>query len=261
MPHADLAGILQALALVGILALTLRLFLTGLWRHYPVFFWYFLFRIPNTSWPLVVKNGTFRYEELWISTEPISWIFHILVVVELYRLVLYKHKGIYSLLRWAMYSSVTLAIGLSILSLLPKIQPQASADTRILGYWFATGRGIDFALAIFLLFILLFLSRFPVQLNRNTLLHAGLYTLFFFGNALVLFVRTLAGSSSPYFPQINVAGQLISIAAIYCWVFLLNKRGEEVKRSFLPTFSVRHEEMALRQLEALNATLLRASRK
>ncbi len=100
MPSANLSNILQFISLIGAAFLAVRLFVTGLWRHYPIFFWYFVFRIPNTLWPLVVKKSTTPlYEDIWIFTEPISWAFHVLVVVELCRLVLNRHRGIYSLLQ------------------------------------------------------------------------------------------------------------------------------------------------------------------
>src|SRR5277367_6257236 len=134
MPSADLSRILQFISLLGAALLVARLFTTGLWRHYPIFFWYFVFRIPNTLWPLLVNNTTALYEHIWIITEPLSWAFHVLVVVELCRLVLNRHRGIYSLLRWAMYGSVAIAISVSIVSLLPKIKPRMSFDTRLVRF-------------------------------------------------------------------------------------------------------------------------------
>jgi hypothetical protein len=259
MPSADLAKVLQIISLLGSVFLVVRLWAMGLWKSYPLFFCYFLFRIPNTIWPLIVKNGTPAYEDLWIVTEPVSWIFHVLVVVELCRLVLNHYRGIYSLLRWAMYGSVAIAIIISILSLLPKIKPRMTLDTRLLGFWFATQRGIDFALAIFLLLILFFLSRYPMRLRRNVLVHAGLYTLFFFGGALTMFLRVFAVSGVPL-RITNLFIEGVSGACIFAWAILLGPKGEEVKTSF-PSFSPGKERHALLQLESLNATLLKVSKK
>ncbi len=261
MPSADLAKILQLVSLLAAAILVVRLLVTGLWRHYPIFFWYFVFRIPNSVWPLVIENPgpTNLYEHVYIATEPITWIFHVLVVVELYRLVLQRYRGIYSLLRWAMYGSVAVGVTISVLTLLPKIKPHASLDSRLLGIFFATQRGIDFALAVFLILILFFLSQFPVQLNRNILLHASLYTVFFLGNALTTFLRIFAVSGSAL-QTVNALMEALSAICIFAWVFFLSPKGEEVLASF-PTLSPRHEEHALRQLESLNATLLKVSGK
>jgi hypothetical protein len=258
MPNADLSKILQAISLLGGALLAGKLFVTGLWRSYPVFFWYFVFRVPNTLWPFLIKNPSHAYEDVWIVTEPISWVFHILVVVELCRLVLSRHRGIYSLLRWAMYGSVAISVAISIVSLLPQIKPRMSFDTRLIRFWIATQRGIDFALAILILLILLFLSRYPVRLNRNILVHSTLYTIFFFGGALTGFMHTLFGSSTT--ARTNLVLEFVSAACIFAWVVFLSPKGEEVQASF-PVLNPRHEQHALRQLEALNATLLKASGK
>jgi hypothetical protein len=259
MPSADLSHILQFISLFGAAFLAVRLFTTGLWRHYPIFFWYFVFRVPNTIWPLLVKSTSERYEHTWILTEPISWAFHVLVVVELCQLVLNRHRGIYSLLRWAMYGSVAIAISISIVSLLPKLKPRMSFDTRLVGFWVATSRGIDFAIALFLLLILFFLSRYPVRLNRNILVHSTLYTIFFFGGALTMFMRTLFGTL-PAARTTNIVLEILSASCIFAWVIFLTPKGEEIKASFR-NLSPRHEQQALRQLESLNATLLKVSGK
>jgi hypothetical protein len=259
MPSADLAKILQVISLLAAVVLVTRLLTTGLWRRYPIFFWYFVFRIPNSVWPVYIKNPSHEYEHIYIATEPFTWIFHVLVVAELYRLVLQRYRGIYSLLRWAMYGSLAVAIPISVVTLLAKIKPAASLDSRLLGVFFATQRGIDFALAIFLILILFFLSQFPVRLNRNILLHATLYTVFFLGNALTMFLRIFAVAGHAL-ATVNAFIEALSAVCIFAWVFLLSPKGEEVLASF-PTLSPRHEEHALRQLESLNATLLKVSRK
>jgi hypothetical protein len=258
MPNADLSKTLQAISLLGAALLAVKLYTSGLWRSYPVFFWYFVFRVPNTVWPFLIKNPSHTYEDVWILTEPISWVFHVLIVVELCRLVLNQHRGIYSLLRWAMYGSVALSVAISLLSLLPKIKPRMSLNTRLVGFWFATQRGIDFALAVLIILMLLFLGRYPVRLNRNILVHATLYTIFFFGGALTMFLHTLLGSTAT--ARTNMVLEFISAACVFAWVILLGPKGEEVKASF-PVLNPRHEEHALRQLEDLNATLLKVSAK
>ena len=229
MPNADLTRVFLVISLVGTALLIGRLLITGLWKHYPLFFCYFVFRIPNTLWPLFLPNKTKLYEHVWMLTEPLAWIFHILVVFELCRLVLEGHRGILTLGRWAMYGAVVIAIGISILSLLPHLKPQMSVETRLLRYEFATARGVDFALAIFLLLLMFFLSRFPLRLSRNVLVHATLYTLFFFGEAFTMFLRELFGSPANH--TLDVFLMAFSAACIFAWIFLLNPAGEAVHAS------------------------------
>src|SRR5215472_17674740 len=119
MPNADLSQILQVLSLLASALLIVRLITTGLWKCYPVFFWYFVFRIPNTLWPLIITNHTALYQHVWMLTEPVAHLFHVFVVYELCRLVLQNHRGIFTLGRWTMYFSVVVAVTISILTFLP----------------------------------------------------------------------------------------------------------------------------------------------
>ena len=257
MPSVDLGIILQVVSLFGAALLCFRLFQTGLWRRYPVFFWYFTFRVPDSTWPLFLKADSSLYQKLWMLTEPVAWLFHILVVFELYRLVLEDHKGIYTLGRWAMYAALAIAIPISILSLIPHFTIHTPDKTRYMGYEFATARGIDFSLALFLLLILLFLSRYPIKLSRNVVVHAALYTILFFSDAFAVFLRTFKIVATE---TLNIVMIGLSCACIAAWLILLSRRGEEVQ-AHLPSISPQREKNALRQLEALNATLLRASGK
>jgi hypothetical protein len=258
MPSADSTRILEIISLLAAAALAFKLLATGLWKRYPIFFLYFVFRIPNTAWPLLIDVNSNTYEQLWMLTEPITWLFHVLVVVELYRLVLERHKGIYTLGRWAMYGALAIAIPLSVISLIPHFTPHTPQTTRYMGYEFATARGIDFALAIFLLLILLFLSRYPIKLSRNVVVHATLYTFFFFAAALTIFLRSLFGLQSNHAINISLLG--FSSVCIVAWLVFLSPHGEEVQAHF-PVISPQRERSALRQLESLNATLLKVSGK
>src|SRR5438067_2528119 len=118
-----LVWFLQAVLLAGSFLLAWKLYRTQLYRQYPIFFAYFVFRVPNSIWPLLLKTSSPEYQKLWICTDPIFLIFYVLLVRELYRLVLDKYKGLYTLGRWAMYLAMTVAVLMSGLSMIPKINP------------------------------------------------------------------------------------------------------------------------------------------
>lgn len=255
MPSAGL--VLQIFSLLASALLAIKLFHTGLWRKYRVFFWFCCVRVADSLWPLFFSGtGSLNYLHVWMLTQPILWLFHILLVAELYRLILEGHPGIYSIGRWAMYGAVAIAVCISVLTLLPHFTPKTTQQSKYLRLEFSTDRGIDFALAIFLLLILLFLSRFPIKLSRNVLVHSGVYTVYFFINSLAVFLRTLFGiTASASTSLLLMAGSCVCLVA---WLVLLNPRGEQVQTNF-PAISSQREKNALRQLAALNATLLRVS--
>src|SRR4051794_4505835 len=123
MPSTVLDWFLKAILLVGSALLASKLYRTGLYRSYPIFFAYFLFRVPNSLWPLLVDTSSATYQKLWICTDPIVLIFYILLMRELYRVVLEKYKGLYTLGRWAMYVAMAIAVLISAATLIPRINP------------------------------------------------------------------------------------------------------------------------------------------
>jgi hypothetical protein len=107
MTSVALISFLTMVSLLGSVLMALQLYRTGLYRSYPIFFVYFIFRIPNNIWPFFVDVSSGLYQRVWVLTEPIEVVFYVLMVVELYKLVLEKYKGLYSLGRWADVIAIT----------------------------------------------------------------------------------------------------------------------------------------------------------
>src|SRR5664279_5184807 len=112
---------LKAVLLLGSMLMALMLYRTGLYRRYPIFFAFFIFRIPNGIWPLFLAVSSPLYQQVWVLTEPVGLGFYVLMVVELYRLVLEKYKGLYTLGRWALYVSLAISLTISAITLMPRI--------------------------------------------------------------------------------------------------------------------------------------------
>jgi len=269
MPSAALLiSFFQAVTILGSALTVLKLLTTGLYRRYRIFFAYFVFRLPYMTLFLVLThlrglpggNGSSSYLYFWayIISQPFLFLAYILVVVELYSLVLERYKGLYTLGRWAMYAAVLISGTISILSLLPKIAASTPEPSRRLLYEFAAERGIDLALVIFILLIVWFLSKYPVPLSRNVVAHTVIYSVFFLSNALALLWRTLLGYH--VMDVFNVISTAVASACAVAWCVMITARGEEV-RVQVPQIRPDSEERILQQLDVLNATLLKVSRK
>ena len=258
MSNAALIILFQILTLVGSVLTVVKLYWSGLYRRYRMFFFLFLFQIPNTIWPLFIDYRTRLYQYIWTATEPISWLLYALVVLELYRLILERHRGLYSLGRWMMYLAVLVSVAFSLITLLPKIRPNSSLHSRTLMYLFAFQRQVYFGLVLFIILILLFLSRYPIRLSRNVLVHAALYSVFFLCGTAGVLLRSIIGDKA--LDEVNLFLTGMSSVCALAWFFLLTKKGEKSETN-LPLFGPEQERRALQQLEALNATLLKVSGK
>src|SRR5579872_5232678 len=120
----DALVLFEGLSLLGFCLTAIKLIRTGLYRRYRILFACFVFHVPYLAcvlWFTATSIKTAAYLNFWLCTEPLLWAFYILIVFELFRLILERHKGLYTLGRWAMYLGIGVSVTLSILSLLPKI--------------------------------------------------------------------------------------------------------------------------------------------
>jgi hypothetical protein len=266
MPSAALS-FFQVVTLLGSALTVLKLLTSGLYRRYRIFFAYFVFRIPYVACSLILARShsgpprhqgvnSNAYFQLFFWSEPLLMLFYILVVVELYGLVLEQYKGLYTLGRWAMYASVVIAVTVSMLTLLPKIAPSTPEPSKKLMYEIGAERGVDLSLVIFILLIVLFLSRYPVPLSRNVVVHTAIYSVFFLSDTLVLLLRTVMGKRVNSTASLLLTG--LTSACSVAWWLLLSAKGEQVQVS-VPHLGPGSEERILQQLDSLNATLLKVS--
>jgi hypothetical protein len=123
-------------------------------------------------------------------------------------------------------------------------------------YVLATERGIQTALAIFIILILCFLSFFPVKLSRNVRVHALVFSIFFLSTTFVLLMRSLFGMHLA--DQVNEMLMGITAASVVAWLTLLRPAGEDSRRAPAPV-GPEYESRLLAHLDSLNAALLRTS--
>ena len=236
----------------------IKLLKTGLFQRYPAFFASLIVPIPLFASLMFIKPSSDRYFFIWRATQPVEWFFYIAMVFELYRIILARHKGLYSLGRWAMYAGIFISVTISALTLLPHITPQMPQKSRHMAYYLAGERGIDCSLVIFLLFMMFLLSWYAVPLCRNVVVHAVIYTVFFLSSTLQLVLHSVFGMKNA--DAMNDGMTAVSCICLLAWFFLLTRDGEEV-RVKQPWIGAEQEGRILSQLDSMNAALLRTARK
>lgn len=250
--------IFEIIALSGCVLTALKLFRSGLYKRYRLFFAYLVFLIPNSLWPLFLDTRSIAYFYVWIWTSPLERLFWIAVVLELYRLVLESNRGIYTLGKWLMALGMTVAVGTSVLTLLPHFNPATPQISRGLGYFYAVDRGITSSLALFLFLMVVLLGFYRVRLSRNVIVHTVIYTIFFLSHTLAVLLRSLLGLR--LLQASNTALMAVCAGCMLAWLWLLNPAGEKVS-PWAAVVNPAHEGKILYHLESLNSTLLKISHK
>jgi hypothetical protein len=262
MDKQQLAWVLQkSFWTLNVLASALvigRLYWAGLHRTYRFFFASLVIALLRSAalFPFGTRNWT--YYRIWASTEPILWLCYVMVVFELYALVLKHYRGIYSVGRMFFFAAVAVSTVVSAVTVLPTMTGEL-VKRPLLYYYALAERGVVTSLAIFLLLLLATITWFPVPLSRNLLIHCSVYTAYFFAVNVINLYWHLSGIEATYWR--NMSRYTVALGCYFCWAFFLSRSGEDRTASLRLGRSPLEEKRLLGQLEGLNATLLRTTRK
>ena len=249
-------SIINLLVVAGAVLLSARLYYSGLHRRYRAFFFFLIYFIVANGVFVILGPESGAYQKFWVLTEPIEWFIYAWVVLELYSLVLRDYRGLSTVGRWSLMVATFVAVVASGFSLI--VPSQMTRQGRLMAYYFVAERAVYFSLVVFLLTILVLLTRYPITLNRNTIVHCVVFSVYFLINTAIFLLLSTGG-----FGAIKIATyvtQAVNLGALGTWLAMLNAAGEERQQKLRPAWMPGHEANLLNQLNSLNAALLRVSR-
>jgi hypothetical protein len=251
-----MAGTINVLIVVGATLLSARLYFLGLHRRYPAFVLFLMFFGMQSAVLTVLSRTSGAYQRVWLLTEPIEWILYVWVVLELYSLVLRDYPGLYSVGRWSLIVAISAALLTSGFSLI--VPSHSTQQGRLMAFYYIAERAVNFSLVVFLVTILLLLTWYPITLNRNTIIHSLVFSVYFISNTAIFVLLTTRG-----FGMIRIAGyviQAVNLGALGIWLAMLNTAGEQDRQKLRPGWMPGREEELVLQLNGLNIALLRTAR-
>ena len=179
-------------------------------------------------------------------------------VLELYRIALAKHGGLASFGRttvWALTGVVTLLAFVS-----TSLDRDIPRGQSVIVHRFVTvqKRTLEMAILLFLLLIALFISWFPVKMQRNTVLSIVGFSVFYFVRAGGLLAVNLM--SHAQLEVINAIMMSVSSAFLFAWAVVL--RPEEASQEVVTGHTWDPEAMGQLsdQLDSINTALARLGR-
>jgi hypothetical protein len=193
----------------------------------------------------------------YVGMIPVESAAGIFAIRELIALIFANYPGIRTVGRWTLYAGIGLSAGTSL------------AFTRFVWYsgphprskwglfYIETAqRSIIFSLAIAIIAILFVLSKYPLNLGRNTYLSCGFFSAIFLIQAAELLVDS---SKRLLFSELAETAAAISISAcLFAWASLLRVQTASAPRIAVPTAD---QDRLLHQLESLNSLMTRAARR
>ena len=245
--------ILLVVEIVALATLCLRMWLAGLYRIYIYFFGYLLLELLQTLIPVLVPLKSRLYRDAFVASQAVIVAFYALVVLELYSKALCDLAGIAGIARRYIKLMLALAIVIAVLPL-PLENNKATVGVFFLTY----ERIVMTSLLLFVLFISLFLLYYPVPLGRNVIVYLMGYAVYFLTKTTVPLLINLGHY---WIRELSSVAMAISIVCLTFWIIALRRDGETKRVVVGHQWNLADQQKVRAQLDAINASLLRASEK
>jgi hypothetical protein len=233
-----------------------RLLQFNLTRRFPFLS---LFLIGIFVFDTALSLFSFRsrtYFWVYVVADPLIYCIAVLSVRETFALIFRTYPGLRTAGGWAM--NIALAVALVIFVAFFR-QPswQLSRNSVVLFYELAFDRMIHFAMALVILAQMYFLSRYPLQLDRNARVASVCFSSIFLIQSAARVVDTLFPHQ--YFTPVDRAEVALTALCYLSWGLMLRAAtAYPVKQAAVP--KTRETEL-LHQLDTLNEMVNRAGRR
>jgi len=251
---SDILLILQAAAAAFAAA---RLLHFGLTSRYIYLFSYLaataLFDVGLSS----LSRQSPAYYWTYVAAGPTIWLTASLAVYQMFALIFRDFPGLRTAGRWALNGALALSIIVSTV-ILRAPQPHQSPRTIALYYELVFDRSVHFGLAAIIIVLILFLSRYPLHLDRNTYVASGFFSAVFLAESVTRLIDTL--SPALYANAVDTPEIGVVALAFAVWGVMLRAASTAPVPARVPANPGREAEL-LRQLDTLNGILNRSVRR
>ena len=249
----DLLLILQAAAAAFAVARLLQLHLTSRFVYLAAYL------TANVVFDLslsTLSRHSHAYFWTYVVAGPTNWITASLAVYQMFSLIFRDFPGLRTAGRWALNGAMAIALIVSTV-ILRAPAPGQSVRTRGLYYELIFDRSIHFALAVVILALIWFLSRYPLHLDRNTYVVSGFFSAVFLAESVSRLIDTL---SPRLFIHAVDNPEIVFVALAFAgWGLMI--RGASAPVPARAPANPRREAELLEQLDALNGILTRSVRR
>ena len=254
----------DALSVVLIIRL-LRWRLNGVYRVFCALLMWTLFWSLMTFVQQALRTGKLDYRLTWIAMTAGTWVLSLCMVYSLLQAILAGLEGIRSFSKRLLTVTFISVVVLSLLTI--RLDVAVTGSTGYLsGFVDSIGRAVKVTfdldrvistVALLLLLVILgFVLWFPVQMPRNLAVFSIGFIVYFAANTGLLLTRGIW--SRNVFLLLDTITVFIMTASYVYWVLFITPQGETVPVRLGHRWDRKEQDRLIGQLEAMNASLLRA---
>jgi len=265
------SNIAQATIDVLSVVLVIRLLRWHLQQVYRVFC---VFLLWGVTWSAVVfleqflHTAKFDYRITWMLLTVGAWVLSLCMVYSLLQAILAGFEGIrtfskrflsITFLSVVVISLLTIRLDVAVSGNSGYLARFGGAIARAVRITLDLDRVISTVALLVMLVILVFVLWFPVQMPRNLAVFSIGLLVYFAANTGLLLTRGLWSRES--LPVVNNFIQCVIAACYAYWTVFLTPQGETVPVRLGHRWDRQQQDRLIGQLEAMNASLLRAARR
>ena len=239
-------------------AASVRLIKLNLAKQFPALLTFLVFLALMNFGLGLMNDGSFVYFWTYFAVETLKCVFGVLAVRELFALTFRDYPGLQSASRWVMYGGIALSLAISLF--VTGFVWQGTATGREHSHLFyveVSVRAVMFALATAIILNFVFLSRYPLHLEKNTLVCSAFFGIVFLSQACCLFLDSLAPQL--YDRYIDSTEEIFLIACLAGWTWMLGPKAAPKPATM--RYSTPQEDHLLDQLTLLNQMMTRSVRR
>jgi hypothetical protein len=253
MPPIDVAEFLQGAAA---LAAAVRLLSLGLARHQAALFSFVLFNAVSQLFLFSLPVASALYFWSFVGYTVLNWVAGFLAVREMFALSMGAYPGIRTAARWALYAATTLSALLS-LAITVSSWGAGRHGRSNLFYVEVADRSFVLTLSAIAGGLIFFLSRYPLDLLRNSYVSCGFFSAILLCQAFLDLVDSVR--THLFFHDFDT-GVTLTCALLYtAWAACLRSEPALAPRRI--GFEKPNESELLGELEAVNRLLGRMGRR
>jgi hypothetical protein len=236
-------------------ALIWRLWRQRLAQRYRYFTVYLLYILATPCIVPFLDRDSYTYFLTFAGIETVGWVLQMFVVFELFALLFRKYPGVGAAGRDFMKIAFALAVLITLFLAVLNHQSGPGKHPAVETF-FLVSRVVTSLILAFIALMIGFLMWFPLPLNRNTWSYLCGYSVYFLGLGITQFAGNMLGPDA--YRWLSAVEFLIAFACLLFWNLVLTRSGEESALTVSRRWDPADENRLLRQLESINASLVRA---
>jgi hypothetical protein len=241
-------------------AVAIKLWVSGLLKIYTLLFSYLAWDLFSSLVGLLIPFRSTAYGYFYLSTQTIKIAIAAFMLVQIYSLAFERTPALARFWRDIVGYILLIAAVFPIVALWTDHRSYTGTQ-KLLRLFFLFEQTMDLTMAIFLIFISIFMLWFPVRLRRNVIVYISGFIVWSLSRSIAIHVINRWFENKELRHISNLAQMCIGLGCLLYWLIGLRREGESRTAVVGHLWNRAEAERLTEQLDSINNSLARLRRK